>query len=104
MCAQVLLVTTITANRYGRVCAACYASYRGWNVLIHAEEVLGIKLCFQCRQARIVGPVGGAHRLRVFPCTEGVHVHSATGPGGDCLPTIPRPLHMQRVVCGLAPL
>jgi hypothetical protein len=92
------------ANRCGIGCAARYASRSGRNVLVHAEEILGIQLGFHCRQARIVGPVGCAHSLRVFPCTEGVHVHCATGPGGDRLPTIPRPLHMPRVFCGLSPL
>ena len=86
------------------VCAAHDASGRGRNVLIHTEAVRGIKLAFQCRQTHIIGPIGVAHRLRIFTGTEGIHVYGTTGPGVERVPTLTRPLHMQRVFGSLLPL
>ena len=84
--------------------AAHAASGRGQNVLVHAEEVCGIQPGFQCRQACIVGPIGGAYRLWVFPGTEGIHIHGATTPGAERLPTRARPLYMPHVFGGFVPL
>ncbi len=74
------------------------------NVLVHAEEIFRIKLCFQCRQACIVCPVSFAHRLCAFPFAERVHVQRATGPRVDRTPSITRPLHMQGIFRGVFPL
>ena len=62
---------------------ACSVSGSRGNVLVHPEQVLGIKSGFQCCQARIVRPVGRAHHLGVFAGTQRVVFHRTTTSGGD---------------------